>query len=182
MRSRTQRALFVVPLCAAGFLAGRLAASAQEQATQAFTVRVPPKLSVTPPTPTASLTHDGTDGDQMFAAQQWDVRANAISGATVTFSTNQAFTHTDDADSKCDARIDLAVASPENPGGWTVAVGSDRTFCGSAVPDEQATVRAVSSRPGRATFDVMVTFLNNPDQPLQDGEYTLTVVGTLTAN
>jgi len=163
-------------------LSGGLAARAQERATQAFTVRIPSRLSVTPPSPAVTMTHDGTDQDQAFATQSWSVSANARSGATVTFSTNQAFTNTTHAEAKRDAQIDLAVASSESTAGWTVAVGSDRTYHQNGAGEEQATVRAVSNRPGQATFDIMVTFLHDPDQPLQQGEYALTVVGTLTAN
>jgi hypothetical protein len=182
MRSRIFRALSVVSLLAAGILSGTSGADAQERATQAFTVRIPPRISVAPPAPTATLSHDGTDRDQVFAAQRWNVSANSQSGATVTFSTDQAFTNTGNAEAKRDAQIELAVSSPEHSAMWTVAVGSDRTHYQGAVPDERATVRAVSSRPGQATFDITVTFLEDADEPLVEGVYGLTVVGTLTAN
>jgi hypothetical protein len=163
-------------------LTGISCASAQEQATQAFAIRVPPKFSVAPPSPTVTLTHDGTDQDQVFAAQRWSVSANSLSGATITFSTTQAFTNTTNEDAKCDAQIDLAVSSSGGLAAWAVAVASDRTSCRGVVPDEQATVRAVSHGPGPGTFDVTVTFLEDPSEPLEQGEYALTVVGTLTAN
>jgi hypothetical protein len=182
MRGRTQRTLLALSGCALGILSTIPTAHAQERATQAFTVRIPPKLGVTPPAPTATLSHDGTGQDQAFAAQRWTVSANSRSGASVTFSTDQAFTNTTNAAAKRDAQIELTVSSPAILAGWAAVVASDRTYYRDAAGDERATVRATSNGPGQASFEIVVTVLDDPNEPLEAGEYALTVVGTLTAN
>jgi hypothetical protein len=163
----------------AGFL---MVASAQAQVsdTQGFTVRVPNRLTITPPAPAVSITHDETANDQTFAAQQWAVKANSRDGATVVFSTDQAFTHTADASFKRDAKLDLAIASSSGPASWTLAVASDQTD--HAASDEIATVQAGSTAPGKADFDLTVTFITGDLDTLAEGDYSLTITGTLTAN
>jgi hypothetical protein len=176
------RMLAVILLHAAGVLLPTSVAHGQVEARQTFVVRVPPKLSVTAPTSTVSTSYDGTSDSQAFTAQRWQVEANSRFGATVSFSTEQAFTHAERGEVKRDALLDLAMPGPETAAHWTIAVASDRTSYQGAVSDEQATVRAVSDRPGEAAFDITVTFLADPVDALEPGEYSLTVVGTLTAN
>jgi len=174
--------LTVVGLFAVWGLSTDSAARAQVQATQAFTIRVPAKLSVTAPSSAATATLAEADQNQTFPTQQWSVVSNSQSGATVSFSTHQPFTHTARPEFQRDGRLDLAVASSHGPARWTVPVASARTNYLGSGHAHQATVRAVSDRPGSATFDLTVTFLADPGQPLESGDYALTVVGTLTAN
>lgn len=129
---------------------------------------------------TIILRHDGTPGSQVANTQRWDVKANSRFGATVSFSTDRAFRHVSKAGFKGDAQLDLAVAGSEGLAEWAVETASDRTHFRGSPRDERATVRAVSERPGSATFDMTVTFVTDPDVPF--GDYTLTVVATLTAN
>jgi hypothetical protein len=60
-------------------------------------------------------------------------------------------------------------------------VAQDQTNYAAAVPYENASVQAESSKRGEATFDLQVTFLTSQFDTLAAGEYTLTVVATLTA-
>jgi len=131
---------------------------------------------------TITLRPDGTPGTQVFTTQRFRVDANSLFGATVSFSTDRAFTHVAKAGFKGDAQLDLAVVRSEALAKWTVKVASDRTHYRGSLRDERATVRAVSECPGSATFDITVTFIKDPDMPLEPGDYALTVVGTLTAN
>jgi len=154
-------------------------AQAQVTDTQGFSVTVPSRMTITAPA-SASITHDETDSDQVFGAQQWAVKANARNGATVTFSTDHVFEHTVDPTFERDAKLDLAIASSAGPANWTLAVASDQTDY--AASDEVATVQAGSTRPGQADFDLTATFITDVHDTLAAGDYTLTITGTLTAN
>jgi hypothetical protein len=142
----------------------------------------PPVLLIAAPASGAALTHDQTDADQTFAPQRWAVTSTNKKGATVVFSTVQAFTHSADPSFKRDARLDLAIASSERKAKWIVTVARDQTDHAAAVPYEAASVQAVSRKDGSATFDLQVTFLTDQYDALAEGDYALTVVGTLTTN
>jgi len=165
-----------------GMLPAGSVAHAQVEATQAFTVRVPPKLTVTPPSSTITIPHDGTPRNRASTTQRWHVNANSLFGATVAFSTDRAFANAANARLKGDAQLDLAVVRSEGLAKWAVTVASDRTHLRGSRRDERATVRAASERPGSGTFDIRVTFLADPQVSLEPGDYAVTVVGTLTAN
>jgi hypothetical protein len=156
------------------------AAYAQVNDTQGFKVKVPSRLTIEAPTASVSEDHDGTTSNHTFVPQQWAVKANAKNGATVVFSTDQAFTHEEHSDIKRDAKLDLAIASSSGPTSWTLAVASDQT--NHAASDEVATVQAGSTRPGKADFDLTVTFITDDIETLAEGAYDLTITGTLTAN
>jgi hypothetical protein len=174
--------LLVIAGNAVGILSAIPAAQAQVQASQTFSIRIPPKITVASPAPAVVLSHSGSGSDQVVAVQRWDVHTNLPGGASVTFSTAQAFTHTTHAAAKRDAQIELMVASADARAGWIVPVASDRTYHRRTVGDEPATVRAVSHGPGKAAFEIVVTCLEDPNEPFEQGEYALTVVGTVTAN
>jgi len=163
----------------AGFLMAT-SAHAQVNDNQGFSITVPSRLSITAPSASVSETHGGTAADHAFTTQQWAVKANARNGATVVFSTDQAFTHEEQSDIKRDAKLDLSIASSSGPASWTLAVASDQTD--HAASDEVATVQAGSTRPGKAAFDLTVTFLTGDIETLAEGDYDLTITGTLTAN
>jgi hypothetical protein len=156
------------------------AAQAQVSGNQGFNLNVPSRLSITPPSASVSEAHDGSTSDHAFATQQWAVKANARHGATVVFSTDQAFTHEEHSDIKRDAKLDLSIASSSGSANWTLAVASDQT--NHAASDEVATVQAGSTRPGQADFDLKVTFVTDDIETLAEGDYDLTITGTLTAN
>ncbi|MGH7128794.1 MAG: hypothetical protein ACREJB_13445 [Planctomycetaceae bacterium] len=177
-----KRLLFTV---AAALAVLTVASSAQAQVTDAqnFTVTIPQVFTLTAPAD-VTIVHDTSNADQAFPTQAWIARTNAINGATVSFSTNQAFTHTVDNTFKRDAQLDLALfpAATSTVANWSVTTANDVTnYVGL---DETATVQATSTRPGRAQFDLLVTFLMGGADfaDLAQGDYTLTVTGTMTAN
>ncbi len=166
-------------LLAAVTVVASLAAQAHAQVdNETFRVVVPSRLSISAPAPLVSITHDETDNDQFFGAQQWTVMANSRLGATATFETNQVFTHTVDSTYKRNVKLDLTKASGSAT--WLVTAPTDTT--NYAASDEIATVTAASTQPGAANFDLTVTFIEETFADLADGNYEMTVTGTLTAN
>lgn len=155
------------------------AANAQTTASQKFSVTVPQNISITAPVD-AVITHDETESDQTFAAQQWVVRGNALAGVIVNFSTDQAFTNTTDGSFKRDAQLSLGVASNQGPATWTVSQAADATDYANS--DELATVQASSDGVGRATFDLGVTFVTDGFGSFAEGDYEMTVTGTVSSN
>lgn len=153
--------------------------SAQTTATQKFTVSVPTSISITAPA-NVSLTHNETDSNQSFPAQQWVVKGNTLNGVTVSFSTGSAFVHTTDNSFKRNAQLGLSVASNTGPATWNVTQASDVTDY--ANNDGVATVQATSNGVGRANFNLAVTFVTDTYGTFAAGNYETTVTGTVTAN
>ena len=148
-------------------------------ATQKFTVVVPSNVSITAPA-NASINHDETDNNQSFPNQQWTVKGNVLNGVSVSFSTDQAFTHTTDSSFKRDASISLAEASHLGPATWSISQASDSTNYSGG--DGVATVAASSNGVGRATFNLGVAFVTGSYGTFAAGNYEMTVTGTVTAN
>jgi hypothetical protein len=165
--------------------------SAQTTDTQRFTVTVPSTLSITAPSDRVQA-HDTTNNNQVFApgtnlANHWAVSCNSNAGATVLLTTSTPFTN---GTHEQDARLDLAVSSTDNTSGatptaiWSVTQPSGQTnyLAGTAAGDT-ASVIAQSSRPGKATLGLTVTFvMDNAYSTLSQGNYVIDVVGTIAAN
>jgi hypothetical protein len=162
-----------------GLLSLTQAASAQTTANQTFTVRVPTNISITAPS-NVLLDHDETENNQSFPNQSWAVKGNVQNGVTVSFATNQAFTHTTDNTQKRNAKLDLALASSNGPATWNISKATDTTDY--ANNDGEASVQVSSNGVGRANFNVAVTFITNGYGTFLAGDYQTTVTGTVTAN
>ena len=154
-------------------------ASAQTTGSQKYTVTVPTNISITAPVD-ATITHDESDNDQAFPAQQWTVKGNTLAGVSVTFETDQAFTHTTDNSFKRDAKLDLSINTNSGPATWNISQASDQTDYDNS--DEVASVQASSDGVGRATFDLAVSFLTGEYGSFAAGDYETTVTGTVTSN
>lgn len=154
-------------------------ASANNSASQGFTVVVPQSISITAPA-AVSLTHDQTDNPQAFPAQPWVVRGNSRAGVNVSFATATPFTHAADSTFKRDAKLNLALGTVQGPATWTVDVNNDQTDYINN--DNAALVSASSDGVGRATFNLSVTFVTEEFGVFAAGDYLTTVVGTVTAN
>jgi hypothetical protein len=154
-------------------------AMAQTSAVQNFRVVVPTNISITAPT-NAVITHDQSDDNQQFPAQQWVVRGNTLAGVAVSISTNTPFVNTTDPSFKRDAQLALAVNGTVGPAVWTVGQALDTT--NYVAEDGVATVTASSNGVGRATLDLTMRFLTNGFGTFAAGDYQSTVTGTVTAN
>lgn len=155
------------------------AAVAQQSATQKFTVTVPTNISITAPAD-ATLTHDESDNDQTFAAQQWQVFGNGQAGVSVTFSTATPFIHTTLPSFERDAELGLALNSNTGPAAWSIDTATDVTDYANG--DDVATVAASSDGVGRGTFDLSVKFITDTFGSFASGDYETTVTGTVTSN
>jgi hypothetical protein len=165
--------------------ASPVAAQAPASASQLFEVYVPPRLSgrvaIQGPV-NVRIFHDGTNNDQTFADQRWDVGCNNARGARVEFETRRAFRLTGGgAPVKRDARIELGIASSEAPAGWAVTVPVAQTNYAAGNAAERVSVRAESFAPGDATFNLRVHFITDDFTTLRQGDYHMQVVGTISA-
>jgi hypothetical protein len=153
---------------------------ADTKATQGFQVIVPTTISITAPPTTAVITHDRSNNNQTFPAQNWVVRGNIPNGVHVTFSTSSAFVNTLDKTSKRNVQLGLGVDSTQGPGHWKVSQATDTT--NYLANDEIAQVAAISTGAGSANFNVSVTFVTENFDLFTAGNYEVTVLGTVAAN
>lgn len=155
-------------------------AFAQTTDDQVFTVTVPSLLSITAPAnQTIDTTTDQTDGNKVFtpatAADHWAVTCNSVNGATVNLTALSPFVN---GASQRDAQLDLAIGSGAT--NWGVTVASDVTdYAGGT---NTASVQAQSSAPGDGGLALTVTFINTTYSNLTEGDYVMTVRGTISAN
>ena len=170
---------FICPILFAALLIVPVVASAQS-ANQGYKVTVPGVMAISVANPSVSHLHDTTDDDQGFDPEQWTVKGNKKNGVTVTFSTGSAFTHETDSGYKNDVTLLLTPVSSVGPGVWTIDTASDTTNHGGG--DEVATVQASSDKPGQATFELTCTCLVGTFWEMLEGDYDMTVTGTVTAN
>lgn len=153
--------------------------------SQTFEVYVPPRLTgrvaIQGPV-NIRIYHDGTDNDQTFTDQRWNVGCNNARGARVTFETRSAFRLTGGgAPIERDARIELGILSSEAPAGWTVTVPVAQTNYTGPPAASRVSVAAESFAPGDATFNLRVHFITDDFATLRQGDYNMRVVGTITA-
>lgn len=153
--------------------------------TQTYCVSVPAVLSCTSPAPLVLETHNEADGDFALTTQQWVSECNNGIGGATLFTLTQPFIHEDDATIKCDAGLTISIdnTATDALANWLV-VGpvTVRTFYDVAVPINSATVLAVSTAAGNATFNVDVAFLTGEFSTIPAGKYETTVTATITAN
>ena len=168
-----RRTISVAVFCTAIFAACLSCASAQAQ-DQKFRVRVPGLAAINASSHFEQIVHDGTDADQLFASQNWQVVCNNHKGAVLTFETNQAFTHTTSPSIKRDVRL---VLTKDVPSKWRVTNSADQTnYAGG---DEVAIVEADTRKAVDGTFNLTVTFLEELFVDTLAGDYEMTVTGTI---
>jgi hypothetical protein len=154
--------------------------SAQTTGTQTFTVVVPTSISITPPNNAVQLTHDLSDNPQEFPPQAWVVRGNLRNGVNVAFTAGSPFVHTTDANSKRDLKLDIAVGSSQGPAAWTVGTASAST--NYLAGTDTATVTVSSNNAGRASLNLLVSFITDDFGTFINGDYVSTITGTIAAN
>lgn len=174
-----RRLIVVVLLALMAFISGDAVRSATD--SQQFRVNIPVRLSIiAPPTDQIRGYPGSGSANVLFAPQTWRARSNAALGANVILETATAFRHVTTTSSKRNAHLDLILVGSTGPATWTVNTATDTT--NYAAGNEQARVRMSSNGAGAATFRLLVTFVTGAPGSLQEGDYTTTVVGTITAN
>jgi hypothetical protein len=158
-------------------LSGRT--NAQPPNFQAYSVKVPQSISITGPS-SIHLTHNESNSPLEFPAQTWTVRGNAILGVHVNFATTNAFENTLDPNHKRDAKLELKLGTTNGPGVWSIGTSAASTDYKSG--QLIAEVNASSNSVGRADLDVIVSFLTDNYALIASGNYTTTIVGTISAN
>lgn len=160
-------------------IAGDVVQSASD--TQQFQVHVPTRISITAPTIDPIRGYPGSgSADLTFAPQTWRARTNSRRGVIVQLETITAFRHVTTPTSKRNAQLDLSVNRIFGPGIWTVNTATSTT--NYAAGNEQAKVQLTATGAGEANLLLTVTFMTGVPGTLQEGNYTTTVVGTITEN
>ena len=165
-----------------GLLIGLLSSVAwAATATQLFVVDVPVRVIIKAPPLDQFRSYPGTgSANVVFAPQSWWAAGNSTRGVNVILETATSFRHTTVPLFRRDARLDLTASKIKGRGNWTVNTASDRT--NFLFGDENARVRASSNGSGEANLFLTVTFLTTTPLLLLEGDYTTTVVGTITEN
>ncbi len=165
--------MYSVMICPGLFLATAAGGGEQATAIQVNAVTVPAVSLVSAPA-AQSITHDGTNTDQVFdGTSGWTVQSNSRSGATLSV-TGTPFVNQSNTARTRPARLNLALASGAH---WGVETAAGQTAGGNP-----AAVSAESSGAGSARFTVAVTFVETTtDAVAPSGTYRMTVTGTLTA-
>jgi hypothetical protein len=150
-------------------------------ATQLFIVNVPVRVIIKAPPLDQIKGHPGNGGvDVTFAPQTWWAAGNSTRGVNVILETVTAFRHTTTPSSRRNARLDLTATKIKGRGTWTVNTATATTDHRNG--NENARVRASSNGTGEANLFLTVTFITNGSGGLQEGDYTMTVLGTVTEN
>lgn len=173
MLNRTLKTLALVVLVS---IAANTASA--QTAQQAFKVVVPTGLSITAPA-AAQITHNESNDEQPFPAQEWIVKGNAPAGLNVTFATQDTFKHTS-GNYQRNARLSLGLGATQGPATWQVTKATDVTDY--ATSDQVADVTASSNGVGRANLALTVAFVTEEFGVFAAGDYDMTVIGTVAAN
>lgn len=130
--------------------------------------------------PAQSLTHDRSDAPQVFPEVVWQLYSGIDSGGYTAQWTCEPFSHSTQNTLKADAKLAIRVVASDGSANWTATVPSDQTAY--ATGDQSAAVAAQSVAVGDGQVGLTVTFVDNDYSRLAAGDYTITVVGTITAN
>ena len=130
--------------------------------------------------PAESLVHNGADSPQAFPEVVWQLYTGIDSGGYTAQWTCEPFVHSTKSTLKVDARLAIRVIGSDGFANWTAALPGDQTDYASG--DSNAAVAAESFAVGDGQVGLTVTFLSNDYSTLAAGDYSTTVVGTITAN
>lgn len=168
-----------IPLLAVLFLS-LMSSPVSGQDSALYRVHVSPFMQLDAMTPNRTAVHPMTAGNVVFTSNRWFARSSSITGSTVRLSTDHAFQHVSNATQKRDARLTLTGMSGSSGAGWHYNVVSDTT--NYLAGDDIATVQVSSTAPGNALIMLRVDFITGTVSTMQQGNYELTVVGTISEN
>jgi len=145
-----------------------------------YTVRVSPFMQLDALTTDRTATHPLTAGNITFANNRWFARTSSGTGSTIRFSTDHAFQHVASPTSQRDARLTLTNLVGNSSAGWQYDAVTDTT--NYAAGDGTATVQVSSRAPGTTVITMRVEFLTGTVSTLRQGQYHMTVIGTISEN
>lgn len=145
-----------------------------------YTVHVSPFMQIDAMTADRTATHPLTTGNISFTNNRWFARTSSGTGSTVRFSTDHAFQHVASPSSQRDARLTLTSLAGNSSARWQYDVVTDTT--NYAAGDGTATVQVSSRAPGTAIINMRVDFLTGTPSTLRQGQYQMTVIGTISEN
>lgn len=157
-----------------------LAPTASAQDEKRFKVHVPPFMQLVAVSADGLKTHPMTGSDVTFSNQRWRARTSSATGSTIRFSTDHAFRNLTSPAYKRDVRLRLTRIVGTGRAGWAFDTITDTTDYANG--DEIATVQVSGNGPGTASFFMDITFITGNLSTLAEGQYQLTVVGTITEN
>ena len=126
------------------------------------------------------IVHDGTENPQVFPAQKWNLIApQSTFGASVQWEASP-FRHVGDSGSEADIRMDLSIRHSTQNAKWTAIYPTDQTKIANG--RRTANVVAMSTRRGVGQVELVVTFIESPENVLVVGDYEAVVIATITEN
>ncbi len=126
------------------------------------------------------IVHDGTENPQVFPSQKWNVIApQSTFGASVQWEASP-FRHVEDSGAEADIRMDLSIRHSTQNAQWKSIYPTDQTNI--AKGRRTAGVVAMSNRRGNAQVELVVTFIESPENILVVGDYEAIVTATITEN
>ncbi len=126
------------------------------------------------------IVHDGTNDPQVFPAQKWNLIApQSTFGATVQWEASP-FRHVGDSEAEADIRMDLSIRHSTQNAQWTAISPTDQTNIANG--SRKAGVVAMSTRRGVGQVELVVTFIESPENILVVGDYEAVVIATITEN
>lgn len=154
--------------------------AAESTARQSFLVNVPRRLVISAPAaaPQVEMAEDAIQ--VTLPTQVWSVAANSHEGATVTLSTVQSFHNLDDDTIRRDAQLEVTVQNQSQARAWSVT--HSIAITDHQTGQEEATVEVRSAGPGTADIGLKISLQSTSGQFTPAGDYSTTVIGTITAN
>lgn len=153
---------------------------AQSGGDNAYVLRVPPFMALTPLRGPQFRNHPLTPADIQFNNSLWWARTASATGSTVTFTTDTVFEHTTNPAYKRDVRLRLPRMFVSPGSGWQFDTQVDQTDYEAG--DEIAMVQVSSTGPGVALIFMQVTFITGDVNTLPGGQYDVVVTGTISQN
>jgi len=145
-----------------------------------YNVRIPPFMSIRALRPDQTQTHPETAGDITFTNSLWLARTASSSGSTVTFAIDHSFINQLNNSFRRDVRLRTPRMFVTRNSGWGFDTFQDQSNYVNG--DEIAQVQVSSTGPGAALVFLEVTFITADLATLHDGDYQLTVIGTISEN
>jgi hypothetical protein len=143
---------------------------------QKFTVNVAEGIALTTP-PQPVVNFELTPGSDAIPVQLWNVKSNSVTGVVIEFAISGAFAHESMTGVKVDAGLDVAISSSSGSSDWLVTQGSDNSSY--ATGDESAVVQIVADGVGAARVGLTMRFVQSSLEVIPVGEYSSTVICTV---